>query len=162
VKRAFAIAGLTVCFACHGSGIDPTKFDAVDAAGQAVRAAAHTDGGGAARFDERLKGLDAAIADARKRVGWHEEAAALEAYAGAAQTYGYFARFRDMDRDALGGMVLLRGSSRPVALRYGIPFEERGGGRWVDRKKAMELFAAKADAELVAAYRLVHERAAHE
>ena len=68
-----------------------------------------------------------------------------QAYAEAAEGYKYFLRFRDLDRDAVGGMVLLRGSNRPVAPRFGIPFEERGGGRRVNRKTAMSLFAARAD-----------------
>ena len=162
MNRAFAIASLTACIACRGSGIDPMKFDAVDAAGQALRVEAHTADAGSARLDDRLKGFETAIADAHRRVSGGREKAALRAYADAAQTYQYFRRFRDLDRDAIGGRVLLRGANRPVALRYAIPFEERGGGRWVDRKKAMDVFAAKADAELAAASRLVHGGASHE
>jgi hypothetical protein len=109
-----------------------------------------------------LKGFETAIADADRRVSGGREKAALRSYADAAQTYRYFRRFRDLDRDAIGGMVLLRGSNRPVAFRYAIPFEERGGGRWVNRKKAMDIFAAKAAAELAAASRLVHGGASHE
>ena len=162
MNHAFAIASLTACIACSGAGIDPVKFDAVDAAAQALRAEAHANDAGSARFDDRLKGFETVIADASRRVSGGREKAALRSYADAAQTYQYFRRFRDLDRDAIGGMVLLRGSNRPVALRYAIPFQERGGGRWVDRKKAMDMFAAKADAELAAAFRLVHGRASYE
>ena len=162
MNRVFAIASLTACLACGGSSIDPTKFAAVDAAAQALRAEAHTSDAGSARLDDRLKGFEVAIADADRRVSGRHEKAALRSYADAAQTYRYFRRFRDLDRDAIGGMVLLRGANRPVALRYAIPFEERGGGRWVERKRAMELFAAKADSELAAASRLVHGVAPHQ
>jgi hypothetical protein len=162
VNRAFAIASLTACIGCSGAGIDPKKFEAVDAAGQALRAEAHSGDVGSTRLEDRLKGFETAIADAGRRVGGGREKAALRAYADAAQTYRYFRRFRDLEGDAIGGMVLLRGANRPVALRYAIPFEERGGGRWVDRRKAMDLFAAKADAELAAASRLVHGGASHE
>lgn len=162
MNRAFAIASLTACMACADSGIDPMKFDAVDAAGQALRAEAHANDAGSARLDDRLDVFETAIADADKRVSGGREKAALRSYVDAAQSYRYFRRFRDLDRDAIGGMVLLRGANRPVALRYAIPFEERGGGRWVNRKKAMDMFAAKADAELAAASRLVHGGASHE
>ena len=42
-----------------------------------------------------------------------------QAYAEAAEGYKYFLRFRDLDRDAVGGMVLLRGLESPgsAALR---------------------------------------------
>jgi hypothetical protein len=162
MNRAFAIASLTACIACSGSGIDPLKFDAVDAAARALRAEAHTNDAGSTRFDDRLKGFETAIADADRRVSGGREKAGLRSYAAAAQTYQYFRRFRELDRDAIRGMILLRGPNRPVALRYAIPFEERGGGRWVDRKKAMDMFAAMADAELAAASRLVHGGASHE
>ena len=152
-----AIISLAGFIACSGPRLDPMKFDAVDAAGQAVRAEARTYDAGTARFADRLKRFEAAIADADRQVGGSRERTALRSYADAARTYQYFVRFQDLDRDAIGGMVLLRGSNRPVALRYAIPFEERGGGRWVNRKKAMDMFAAKADAELAAAFRLVHD-----
>jgi len=162
MNRAFAIASLTACIACRGSNIDPRTFDAVEAAGQALRAEAYTNDAGSSRLDDRLKDFETAIADTERRVSGGREKAALRSYADAAQLYQYFRRFRDLDRDAIGGMVLLRGANRPVALRHAIPFEERGGGRWVNRKKAMDIFAAKADAELAAASRLVHGGASHE
>jgi hypothetical protein len=154
---ALAIVSLTGFIACSGSRLDPMKFDAVDAAGQAVRAEARADGADTARFADRLKGFETAIADADRRVSGRREKTALRSYADAAQVYRYFVRFRDLERDAIGGMVLLRGANRPIALRYAIPFEERGGGRWVNRKQAMDMFAAKADAELAAAFGLVHD-----
>lgn len=162
MNRAFAIASLMACIACRGSNIDPRTFDAVDAAGQALRAESYTNDAGSSRLDDRLKGFETAIAEADRRVRGGREKAALRSYADAAQTYRYFRRFRDLDRDAIGGMVLLRGSNRPVAFRYAIPFEERGGGRWVNRRKAMDIFAAKAADELAAASRLVHGGASHE
>ena len=162
MNRNVAIAGLITCIACGPSAMDPAKFDAVDAAGQALRAESHTHDAEPARLDDRLNAFETAIADAGRRVSGGREKAALEAYADAARMYRYFRRFRDLDREAIGGMVLLRGSNRPVALRYAIPFEERGGGRWVDRKKAMGMFAAKAEAELAAAFRLVHGSALRE
>jgi hypothetical protein len=45
-------------------------------------------------------------------------------------------------------MVLLRGSNRPVASRYGLAMEERGGGRWVNRSIAMKVFREEAVREL--------------
>jgi hypothetical protein len=107
MNRAFAIASLTACIACSGSGIDSMKFDVVDAAGRALRAEAHTNDGGSARLDDRLKGFETAIANADRRVSGGREKAALRFYADAAQTYQYFRRFRDLDRDAIEGMVLL-------------------------------------------------------
>jgi hypothetical protein len=162
MNRAFAIASLTACIACSGSAIDPMKFDAVDAAGQALRAEVHTNDAGSARLEDRMKCFETAIADADRRISGRREEVALRSYADAAQAYQYFRRFRDLDRDAIGGRILLRGANRPLALRYAIPFEARGGGRWVDRNKAMDMFAAKADAELAAASRLVHGGASPE
>jgi len=45
-------------------------------------------------------------------------------------------------------MLLLTGANRPIASRYGLPMESRGGGRWVDRTAAMRTFAEKAATEL--------------
>ena len=46
MNRAFAIASLTACIACRGSNIDPRTFDAVEAAGQALRAEAYANDAG--------------------------------------------------------------------------------------------------------------------
>jgi hypothetical protein len=42
-----------------------------------------------------------------------------------------------------------------VAARYGVPMENRGGGRWVNRKIAMKILSDKADADLAEAHRLL-------
>jgi hypothetical protein len=57
-------------------------------------------------------------------------------------------RFKLLDGEAVGGMVLLRGSNRPVASRYGLAMEERGGGRWVNRNNAMKVFRRSRAREL--------------
>ena len=155
ISLVVAAATVVGCLACGDSGVDPKKFDAVDAAAQSLRADVHAhSGAGSARFAELLEALQTQIAAVESRVSGRQEKALLKAYAEAAEAYKYFLRFRDLDRDAVGGMVLLRGANRPVALRFGIPFEERGGGRWVNRKTAMDIFAAKADAGLANTVRL--------
>ena len=84
----------------------------------------------------------------------------LRGYTEAAEAYRYLLRFRELEADGPAGTVLLRGSNRPVALRYNIPFEERGGGRWVNRKNAMAVFARRADAALAGASRSLEQRGA--
>jgi hypothetical protein len=134
-----AATGVVCSLACGHSGFDPKKFDAVHVAAESVRADLNAD---------RLRLFGSEISLAQGRVTGGEEKAALDSYAQAAEAYKYLLRFREMDPDAPGGMVLLRGANRPIAMRYGIPIEERGGGRWVSKKAAMETFAAKADAAL--------------
>ena len=113
---------MTGCIACSDPGVvDATKFTAVQAAAQSVRAEMHANGGGgSATCADRLRDLKAAIAAAGSHVVGRQEKAALSFYADAAHTYEYFLRFRDLEGDGVGGMVLLRGSNRPVALRHAI------------------------------------------
>ena len=144
LRSWIATAAIVGSLACGHSSFDAKKFTAVDVAAESVRADASAD---------RLRVFDAEIAVTQGRVSGDEEKAAIESYARAAEAYKYLLRFREMDPDVAGGIVLLRGANRPVAMRYRIPFEERGGGRWVSRKAAMEIFAAKADEALADAGR---------
>ena len=152
------LAGICIVggLACSDAGLDAKKFDAVQIAAQSVRADAHTNNSsGSARFGELLETLKSETAVAERLVDGRPEKAALRSYADAAEAYRYFLRFRDLDPGAAGDMILLRGSNRPVAIRYGIPREERGGGRWVNRKTAMAAFSTKADEALAEAARIV-------
>src|SRR5207253_9600859 len=108
-------------------------------------------GSGSTRFAALLRTVEAETAAVESHVRGRKEQAVLKLYGQAAESYRFFLRFRELDPGAAGGMLLLRGPNRPVAIRYGIPFEERGGGRWVNRKTAMQIFAAKAEDELTAA-----------
>lgn len=154
--------GVAGCLACGESSVDAKTFEALRLSAQSMREdvkASH--GAGTARSTGLLQALEAELAATETRVRGARERAALERYAEAAEGYRYFLRFRDLDRDAQGEMVLLRGSNRPVALRYGIPFQEKGGGRWVNRKTAMEMFAGRADAALAEAAALLSGTSSH-
>jgi hypothetical protein len=145
--------------ACSNPTLDRVQFEAVDRAGQSLRLDVNTNEGlGSSRFPELLEQFHAEIAALDGRTTGRSEAAALGAYAAASESYGYLLRFQRLDRDAVGGMVLLTGSNRPVASRYGLPMETRGGGRWVNRRTAMKMFAEQAEAELSNANRLLSGR----
>jgi hypothetical protein len=148
MNRAFAVASLTACIACRGSNIDPRTFDAVDASGQALRAEAYTNGAGSSRLDDRLKGFETAIADADRRVrGGREKADSglrrrgpdISVFPQVSETW--------TRRDRRDGLLRF---NRPVAFRYAII--RRARRRTLgDRKMAMDIFAARAAAELAAA-----------
>jgi hypothetical protein len=139
IRHGIVTVGVIGTHACGHSTFDPKTFEAVRAAAELVRADAGAD---------RQRLLDAEISRAQGQVRGGEEKAALESYARAAEAYKYLLRFRAMDPEAPGEMVLLRGANRPIAMRYGIPIQERGGGRWVSKKVAVEIFAAKASEAL--------------
>src|SRR4051794_30171031 len=110
MKRAFAALSIAGCIACADSAVDTKKFEAVDAAAASLRMDAQAHSGiGSSRFVELLDALHVQIAALQKRVSGRHEKALLDAYAEAAEGYKYFLRFRELDRDAVGGMVLLRG-----------------------------------------------------
>jgi hypothetical protein len=146
VLCAYAVLG---CIACGVPTLDQAKFQAVDRAGQSLRLDVNaTNGLGSTRFPELLRQFQAEIAALNGRTHGRNETNLLKAYADANDSYRYFLRFQALERDAVGGMVLLSGPYRPVASRYGLPMENRGGGRWVNRKTAMRMFIDKAEAEL--------------
>jgi hypothetical protein len=100
---------------------------------------------GSSQFSMLLQRLEREISALHGRTNGRQEADVLDAYTSAAEAYRYFGRFQLLERDAVKGMVLLSGSNRPVASRYGFPMESRGGGRWVDRKAAMRTLSEHAD-----------------
>ena len=108
-------------------------------------------------MNDRLATLGVEIAAVEGRVHGRREKAALASFVAAAEAYKNFLRFRDSDADA-GGMVLLRGASRPIALRYQLPIVERGGGRWVRKTTALDTFRARADTALADAAETVGGR----
>ena len=156
VRHVSAAAGVVGCLACGHSGIDAAKFDAVRAAALALRTDVGAAAGGrVSHLPELLRAFQAEVAATESRVSGRDERAVLRSYANAADAYKLVLRFEQLEREEVRGMVLLRGANQPAALRYGVPFEERGGGRWVNRKTAMKVFAASADAALSEAARLV-------
>jgi hypothetical protein len=82
----------------------------------------------------------------------------LDAYRRAYENYEYFLRFKLLEREAVEGMVLLTGRNRPIASRYELPMESRGGGRWVNRQEAMRVFSDQAEREITAAATLLTGR----
>lgn len=151
-----AVASVS-CLACAGPAINKAKFQAVDRAGQLLQQDVRAAGGrDSSQFPDLLERFQGEIVALDGRTNGRNEADALKAYGAARDSYAYFLRFQRLDRDAVGGMVLLTGANRPVASRYGLPMENRGGGRWVNRKIAMETFIEKAEAELNKASRMVN------
>jgi hypothetical protein len=158
IRLALAM-GVAGCLACGESRSDPHLFDAVAAAAESVRSdVGDHSRAGSAHIVERLRAFDAEIAAIEHHVRGRRDKTAMNAFAAGAEAYKYWLRYRDLDAGAAGDMILLRGANRPIAFRYGIPIEERGGGRWVNRKIALRMFAAKADAELNAAMQLVYAK----
>jgi hypothetical protein len=155
MKRALAVLNVLGCLACGNSGVDQKKFDALNVAAKALQVDANASGGASTHFAELLQQFQAEIAALNGRTRGRNEAAILNIYAAANDSYSYCLRFQRLDRDAVGGMVLLSGANRPVAARYALPTENRGGGRWVNRKIAMQMFVDKGEAELKKANRLV-------
>ena len=155
ICRTMAAGLLLACLACSASTLDPQKFEALRTDAQSVQADIRSGDGSSSRLPELLRRLDAEIAATGRRVTGRQEHAALAAYADAAEAYRYVLRFRNLDRETIGGMLLLRGSNRPIALRYQVPFEERGGGHWVSRTTAMDTFARSADAAFAKALDIV-------
>jgi hypothetical protein len=139
---------ISVFVACGNDNLDRAKFDNLVAAGIALEMdLSGSDGAGSIRFPDLLKGFDDEIVALDGQVSGRRETAVLAAFATTREAYRYFRRFRDLDADAVQGMVLLKGANRPLASRYGLPMESRGGGRWVDRRFAMKVFADRAATE---------------
>jgi hypothetical protein len=144
---------------CGAGRIEPTKFEGVDRAARALRLELQTPvDSGWTRIPALLERLQTEIAALNGRTGGRREAAVLDAYAAATESCRHLLRFQRLEREAVGGMVLLTGATRPIASRAGLPTESRGGGRWVDRTAAMRTFAERAATELDQANRLLAAR----
>jgi hypothetical protein len=152
---ALVLAFLVGCLACGDAAVDPRRFEAVRLAIDSVRADIRTTGAGSQHLQQLLRTLDVQLEAAGQRVRGRREATALRGYREAAEAYKYLLRFRDLEVDGPDGTLLLRGANRPIALRYKVPFKEQGGGRWVNRKNAIDVFAAKADVALAEANRIL-------
>lgn len=148
--------GALGCLACGESSVDATKFENANAAAGALRADV-TDSGaeGSPQFDELLNRFRAEISALEDRTSGRRENAVLEAYRRVYENYQYFLRFKRLEQDAVNGMVLLRAGNRPIASRYQLPMENRGGGRWVNRKNAMKVFSDQAERETTTAANLL-------
>ena len=143
-----------VCAACADPAIDAAKFQAVDRAARSVQLELHTIDS-SSRIAQLIERLQLEVAALEGRATGRREAEVLNAYAAAAESYRYLLRFHRLDREEVGGKVLLTGANRPIASRYELPIESRGGGRWVDRTAAMRTFAGRAATELDHANRLL-------
>jgi hypothetical protein len=155
VSRALFVMCVLGCVACDNSSIDAAKFTNVNAAARALKDDLTDSGGNSPQFVELLKQFRLEISALEDRTAGSRENAVLKAYAGASEAYGYFLRFKLLETEAVGEMVLLRGSNRPVASRYQLAMENRGGGRWVNRKDAMKVFRDHAERELTTAANLL-------
>jgi hypothetical protein len=155
VKRSFLIIGIAVTAGCGSGTLDRTKFDSIRTAVDSIRSdLRRSDGIGSDRFSEALRQLEAEISSADSRTQGRREAAVLKSYASAAEMYRWFFRFKDLGAKEVDGMVLLTGRNRIGASRYEFPFENRGGGRWVNRRAAMKKLTDEAEAHLAEAERL--------
>ena len=145
-----------VCLACGNRSLDATKFRDVDAAARALMAdVAANPPAGSPQFAELLKLLRAEITAVEAQTIGSRNDALLEAYSGASEAFGNILRFRLLDTEPAGDMVLLQGRNRPIASRNQLPMENRGGGRWVNRKAALELFCEQAQRQLAIAGNLL-------
>src|SRR4051812_2318795 len=161
VRKAVRLPGAVLATAflaaigCGNSPLDANKFAGIQAGGQSVRADLITSGGGGSpELARRVETFARDVTAAGSRVAGTHEKAALAAFASAAEAYKYFLRFRELDSDATG-MILLRGANRPIAFRYALLMQERGGGRWVRRQTALEIFRGRGDASLADAAAIV-------
>lgn len=154
--RALCIGLVVACIGCANPPLEPQKFDGVDYAALAVQTDIKTTAGsGSTQFPALLHAFEAELSRLERRTSGTREAAAAEAFAAAAEAYRYLLRFKLLERDAVGGMVLLSGANRPIASRFKFPMENRGGGRWVNRRTAMTILSDSADAALVDAHKLL-------
>jgi len=153
--RAWCVVCVLGGVACDDSRIDAAKFTDVTAAASALKDDVNESERGSPQFVDLLKQLRLEISALEDRTAGSGETAVLKAYAGAAEAYGYLLRFKLLETEAVGGMVLLRGANRPAASRYQLAMENRGGGRWVNRKDAMKVFRDHAERELATAAKLL-------
>ena len=155
IRRTLWIAYMLGSLAC-ASSVDPTKFQDVTAAANALRADLNHGGAdGSPQFDGLLQRFRSEISALEDRTSGRREGAVLDAYRRASENYQYFLRFKLLEREAVGGMVLLSGRNRPIASRYELPMDNRGGGRWVNRKEAMRVFSDLAEREITTAASLL-------
>jgi hypothetical protein len=156
VNRAVGVLCLSVSVSCGDGRIDVTKFVDVDAAARAVKSNVIDNGGnGSAEFGALLTRFRAETSALEARISGRREEAVLNAYVRAYDNYQYFLRFKLLEQDAVDGMVLLRGPNRPIASRYNLAMQDRGGGRWVSRKDSMKVFSDQAERELTTATTLL-------
>ena len=155
--RARCVVFLLGCLACADSAVDPRHFEGLGVAMDSVRADFRTTATGSQHLQQLLQTLDVQLEAARHHVRGRREATVLRGYSEAAEAYKYLLRFRNLEADGPGGTLLLRGANQPIALRYKVPFTERGGGRWVNRKNAMDVFAARADVALAEVSRILQQ-----
>jgi hypothetical protein len=155
--RALVVVLLVGSLACADAAVDPRHFEGLGVAMDSVRADIRTTGVGSQHLQQLLRTLDVQLEAAGHQVRGRREATALRGYREAAEAYKYLLRFRNLEADGPGGTLLLRGANQPIALRYKVPFTERGGGRWVNRKNAMDVFAAKADVALAEVSRILQQ-----
>jgi hypothetical protein len=150
---------LTVAIAasagCDTTSLDTSKFDSIKIAVNSIQSDLDTtDGVGSDRFSDDLRQFEAEISTLQRRTLSRREAAVLNSYTSAAEMYRWFSRFKSLATDEVNGMVLLRGPYRVIASRYEFPFENRGGGRWVNRRAAMKRLTDEAEVNLADAERL--------
>src|SRR5690348_13370750 len=109
---------------CGAAPIDPAKFEGVDRAARALRLELRMPvESGPAQTPALLDRLQREIAALNGRTNGRREAAVLDAYVTAAASCRDLLRFARLDREVVGGMVLLTGRNRPIALSAGLPTE---------------------------------------
>jgi hypothetical protein len=151
-SRALVLACALSCVACGDTSLDTTKFENVNAAAAALQADVTASGGiGSPEFARLLEQFRGDVSTLRAQVSGPREKGLLDAYGRAAEAYGYFLRFKRLEAETVREMVLLTGANRPIASRYQLPTESRGGGRWVNRKDALKVFRDQAERELAVA-----------
>ena len=110
MRRLTALAAVCALVVACG-GVDQKKFDGVFKAGKALQDEVNSSGGGSASKErDLLKEFDTEINALRDHTIGIKEADALKAYADAADAYRYFLRFRAMDLEGDGRLVVLEGA----------------------------------------------------
>lgn len=150
LKRAVVVA-VGVIAACVGvvscGGVDRQKFDKVYNAGKALQAEVQAPTPSASKARDRLKEFDTEIAAVQDHLIGIHEVDALHAYSQAADAYRYFLRFRAMDADDNGGLVL-KGPNLEAATRFKLPIDTRNGAQWVNRGQAITILLQAGDQHL--------------
>ena len=133
-----------------GEGIQKTELDKFASDLAIVRADISSHGGeGSAKSADLVKQVEDELSALQSKAAGRDKAV-LKTYGPAIEAYSNFVRFKKLESETVSGMVLLRGANRPIAIRYSPPFEMRGGGRWVNRRAAMDFFRTRGDALLAA------------
>ena len=119
MTRLIAVAAVSMALsgaACADAPIDPARFQGIDRAARSVQLGLNTSAE-SPRIPELLEHFQNEIAALDGRTSGRREAAALDTYASAAESFRYLLRFQRLDRETVGGMVLLTGANRPIAAR---------------------------------------------